>query len=157
MSYRAPAKAPLTDWGRFIVRRRAELAWSATRAFEAVRDGLNLGPKSRSAYLAFEYDREPTEQEAAVFREVFGGEPGPEDRGQIAPSNDLLSELRETNRLLRLLVEQQTRIGDGQLAWGTALAGIAGLVPGLRQIAETPAASTPRSPDANSPAGRAVR
>lgn len=149
MSYRAPTKAPVTAWGRFLVRRRSELDWSATQAFEAVREGLHLSPKSRTAYLPFEFDREPNADEAAVFMAVFGGEPDERDviARPLGPADDvssLVAELRETNALLRQLVEQQARTADGQHEWGTALAQIAGLALKGRVLAGTRSASPSR-------------
>ncbi len=139
VSYRPPGKDPLTNWGRFLVRRRRELDWSATQAFEAVREGLGLGVKSRSAYLPFEYDREPDDAEAAVFRDVFGGEPDEQDR-RGEPTNapdELVKAIRDQTEAINRLIERFDSLASQAIRDGVADA--------MKEAAALQAAATSRS------------
>ena len=74
--YHPPSEEPRGRWARHIHAVRRERNWSATRGFEAVREGLGLSPKSRAAYLPFESgERTPTPKEEAVLAAVYGWPP----------------------------------------------------------------------------------
>lgn len=85
MSYRPPTKMPTSAWARFLHEQHRLRDWSATRGFEELREGLGLGPKSRTAYTDWLLSgrRDPNAAEAAFLREFFGG--GPEDMASVSP------------------------------------------------------------------------
>lgn len=129
MSYRPPSKPPKTDWGRFIVRKRKELDWSATEAFEAVRAGLGLKLKSRSAYLPYEFDRIPNDAQVAVFREIFGGVPDERDAAppvdSPAPTDrqaELIDALHQQTKAINALVSRLDSLASQAIRDGVAQA-----------------------------------
>lgn len=71
--YRPPSTEPKGRWARHIHAFRKAQGWSQTRGFEAVRDGLGLSEKSRSAYIAIDQGlREPKPSEEAALAAVYG-------------------------------------------------------------------------------------
>jgi hypothetical protein len=97
---------------------RRDLDWSQQQAFEALRDGLKLGPKSRASYIAIDMGkRAPTLKEQEFLVDYFGkspddfpDEPGPTERtdvlvaalrGQTDAISALVAELRLTAAIRR--------------------------------------------------------
>lgn len=103
--YRPPSREPQGRWARHIHAKRREWGWSQTRGFEAVREGLGLSPKSRSAYIPIdEGKRLPTPQEEKVLLTVYGVPP--EGEPEPAPASDL-SELAASIRALAQAIQEE--------------------------------------------------
>lgn len=115
MSYRPTGNEPRGEWARFLIRQRQERDWSATQAFEALREGLRLGPKSRAAYLRFETgDRVPDKAEQDFFVTFFGSGPNDKDRAGVAAraseGSDLTAAIREAGALHAAAIDRQTAV-----------------------------------------------
>lgn len=111
------SRPPRGAWARHIQAKRREWGWSQQHAFERLRDGLHLGPKSRASYVKIdEGGRQPTEDEAAYLASVFGW---PEDEAAEPPAqadailtavNALVQELREERAALLAALSEQGRV-----------------------------------------------
>lgn len=153
MAYRPPSHPPLTEWARFIDRVKRERGWSATKAFEEAGPRLGYGPKSRSGYLAFERDREPTAAQAAILAEVFGGWPDARDRADSAPAtnpSELVAALREQTAAIKELVTELQRLAVGQMDLAQNVAVVVGRLEGLGGLPADPSA-TPGQGTADGP------
>ena len=67
---------------------RRDLDWSQQQAFEALRAGLKLGPKSRASYIAIDMGkRAPTLKEMEFLVSYFGKSPEdfPDEPGDAEP------------------------------------------------------------------------
>jgi hypothetical protein len=67
---------------------RRDRDWSQTQAFEALREGLRLGPKSRASYIKIDMGaRVPTLDEGEFLIRFFGRNPDdiPEDDESVDP------------------------------------------------------------------------
>lgn len=98
--YRPPSREPQGRWARHIHAKRREWGWSQTRGFEAVREGLGLGEKSRSAYIPIdEGKRQPTPDEERALIAVYGV---PEEPPEPEPTrDDLAGSIRELAEAIR--------------------------------------------------------
>jgi hypothetical protein len=105
------SRPPKGAWARHIQAKRQEWGWSQQHAFEQLREGLHLGPKSRASYVKIdEGGRQPTADEAAYLASVFGW---PEPEPEAEPSADVgvgalvgaITALVEELRLARLRQE----------------------------------------------------
>lgn len=54
MPYRPPSTPPKGRWAVFLHEERRARDWNQTQAFEALREGLRLGQKSRASYVALD-------------------------------------------------------------------------------------------------------
>lgn len=83
--YRPPSREPRGRWARHIHAKRREWGWSQTRGFEAVREAMGLGPKSRAAYIPIdEGKRPPTPTEEAALLAVYGAPPEESEVPEVA-------------------------------------------------------------------------
>lgn len=106
--YRAPLRAPQGEWARFIHRMRQERDWSSQAAFEALREVLRLGPKSRASYLRLESgERTIRDWEQDALVDYFGQGPSDEDRVEPTPpvDYDLVTALREQTVAIQSLAD----------------------------------------------------
>lgn len=119
--YRPPTYAPPTPWSRYLHDQLRRRDWSYTRAFEELREGLGLAPKSRTAFTDWVLNgkRPPSPREAEFLRSYFGG--GPEDLPEVkeAPPVDPVA----------AAIDRQTKAIEAQTAAFNDLAGA------LRQLA----------------------
>lgn len=109
--YRPPSSAPTGAWARHIHAVRRERGWSQTRGFEKAREnGLPLGERSRSAYIAIDMgERQPTPAEVPALIATYGApSEEPEQIETAAPEGTavlvamfsaFLDELREDRRV----------------------------------------------------------
>lgn len=81
---------------------RKERDWSQSQAFEALREGLRFGPRSRASYRAIDMGtRPPTPSEADFLVRYFGS--SPDDIHDVPEPNDPLVEaIRDLVEELRL-------------------------------------------------------
>jgi transcriptional regulator with XRE-family HTH domain len=124
--YRTHASAPRGRWARWLHRMRKDRGLSQTQAFEALREDLNLGPRSRASYRAIDMgDRPPTPREAEVLVRYFGS--SPDDLPEITEDTETPASLVDaikvqTGALLALVEELRlARVGssdDAELAEG---------------------------------------
>lgn len=137
MSYRPPTKHPRGRWARWLHEMRQTHDWSQTQAFENLRAGLKLGPKSRASYIRLDMgERPPRPGEAQFLVEYFGRSPDEipaipgEDRDPLVAALErqteqleaLVAELRLT-RAEQLVTQEQMqealRLADGLSREGT--------------------------------------
>lgn len=125
--------------------------WSQTQAFEALRDGLDLGPRSRAAYIKLDMgERPPRPREQQFLIEYFGS--GPDDiptigadkdplveaiNGQTEAINALVAELRGWSSNPRLAPYRDAELVDRVLGSGGELG---------RRRARRPAPEAPEAP-----------
>ena len=107
--YRPPSSEPQGRWAKHIHAKRREWGWSQTRGFEAVREGLGLGPKSRAAYITLDQGpRVPTTGEEQALAAVYGYPPevAPEPLEATQTPDSLVTALRAQTAAIRELVEE---------------------------------------------------
>lgn len=76
-------REPRGRWSRFLIRQRELRGWTQREAFERLREGLHLGPESRTSYGNLERDtRQPTPDEAAFLARFYGAEPTDEPEAE---------------------------------------------------------------------------
>lgn len=87
-------------WGSFLLEQRETRGWTQEEAFAALREGLGLGPKSRSSYVQLERgQRQPDARQQEFLTGYYHAIPV--ERPQVAPPdlagaiNALVEELRE--------------------------------------------------------------
>jgi hypothetical protein len=130
VSYRPPATPPRGRWARFLHQMRKEREWSQQQGFEALRDGLHFGPKSRASYIAIDMGhRPPTAGEQDFLIRYFGKSPDdvaelgdPEEVDPVVAAID-----RQTAMLKSVLDALVARSLEPELAkalsaWGMAQA-----------------------------------
>lgn len=67
---------PRGKWGTFLVREREARGWTQETAFDALRSGLGLGPKSRSSYVGLERGSKlPDREQREYLVQFYGAEP----------------------------------------------------------------------------------
>lgn len=126
MTYRPPSATPRGRWAAFLHQQRRERDWSQQQAFEALHEGLGLGPRSRASYVALDMgDRQPKPHEAAFLGSYFGAEPSNED-APPEPTPDLatallalveeLGEMRKERQALATKVEELSAAVDQLVA-----------------------------------------
>ena len=98
MSYRPSVSRPSGPWGPTLDRVRRERDWSQQQAFEALREGLRLGPKSRAAYVSLEAGRVPSPEQHAYLVSQFGE---PEPVAAATTEGDLAGSIRELAEAIR--------------------------------------------------------
>lgn len=109
--YRNPSKQPRTAWAVHIDRYMREHGMSQQGAFEAARQALGLGPKSRAAFLPFLEGREPDTREAEALASVFGW-PDPESDQPAEAEPGLAAALTMlAQELAALRVERRELVG----------------------------------------------
>jgi hypothetical protein len=88
---------------------RRDRDWSQQQAFEALRDGLHFGPKSRASYTAIDMGRRPpTPGEQAFLVKYFGKSPDDApDRPEATETTDPLvcALMRQTEAIEALVAE----------------------------------------------------
>lgn len=111
--YRPPSNEPKGRWAKHIHAVRRERGWSQTRGFEAVREGLGLGPKSRAAYIPLDDGRRaPSASEEAVLADVYGWPPEsptePPERPEsgVTGLDALVAAIAEQTRVMGELVKE---------------------------------------------------
>lgn len=96
---------------------RKDRGWSQQQGFEALRDGLHLGPKSRASYVAVDMGkRKPTSEEARFLVSFFGQSPEdiPDNQDPIETPDAIaavltaVSSLIEEMRLTRIQQNEST-------------------------------------------------
>ena len=105
--YRPPSSEPRGRWAQHLHAERKARNWSQTRAFEELREGLRLSPRSRSAYIAVDMGkRQPTQAEAEYLASVFGWPPDgpPEPLEQAQAPADLIAALMAQTAAINALV-----------------------------------------------------
>lgn len=108
MAYRTTLKEPHTAWARHLDAIRRERDLSATQMFEEAGPALGLGPKSRSAFLRFLEDREPSTAEASALAGLYGWPT--EQSAAPEPAPDLATALHELVTELRAMREERGRL-----------------------------------------------
>lgn len=79
--------------------------WSQTQAFEALRDGLGLGPKSRASYIRLDMgDRAPRPREMQFLVDYFGQ--GPDERPTVEERDPLVLAVEEQTRAIHELIAE---------------------------------------------------
>jgi transcriptional regulator with XRE-family HTH domain len=119
VSYQPPGIGPRGRWARYLRHMRKELGWSQTKAFEALREGLKLGPKSRASYTALESGkRQPRVGEQEFFIRYFGKSPDdlPDDPGDTEPADLLIAALHGQTAAITALVGRLDRLTATQAA-----------------------------------------
>ena len=87
--YRPPSTEPRGKWAIALDKKARELGISQTGVFEQLREGLGLGPKSRSAYLPLHLGvRPPTDAEAKVLADWLGYWPEDVEPGEGGSTGD---------------------------------------------------------------------
>lgn len=115
-------------------------------ADQLVSKGVVLGGDARVSYVRLEKhgtgaDDDLLARIAALYDVETPVPPIPASPADLAA---VITEMQEQNRLLRELILQMTRIGDGQLAWGKALGQIAGKALERLDPARNPGEPSPR-------------
>lgn len=109
VSYRQSATEPKGRWARYLHQMRRELDWSQQQAFETLRDGLQLGPKSRASYVAIDMGkRQPTVGEQQFLVRYFGKSPDdfPDIQEPAEQADPLVAALRGQTAAISALVDQ---------------------------------------------------
>lgn len=146
--YRPPSRPPKTAWARHLdsVRRRED--WSAQEMFEKAAADLGYSPKSRTAFLPYLEDREPTAAAAAVLRRHFGDPPPDAAQPEPEPTpQDVLiaAMLAQTNAITALVEEMRLHRERDQDAARAMLDAAKALVSAQRPPA-TPESKEPAAP-----------
>jgi transcriptional regulator with XRE-family HTH domain len=108
---------PRGRWAWFLQRMRQERGWSQQRAFEELRVGLHLGPKSRASYRAIDIgERLPTPAEQEFFVKYFRKSPDdfPEAVEPTEPADALVEALRSQTEAISALVSGLDVLTVGQ-------------------------------------------
>jgi len=102
---------------------RQDREWSQQQGFEALREGLHLGPKSRASYIAIDMGhRQPTVAEQAFLVSYFGKSP---DDLPISPdpneeSLDLIKALSAQTEAINRLVDRLESLASQAIRDGVA-------------------------------------
>jgi hypothetical protein len=119
---------------------RRDLGWSQQQAFEALREGLHLGPKSRASYIAIDMGKRlPTVGEQEFLIRYFGKSPDdfPDDLGDAEPADLLVDALRGQTDAISALVGRLDRLTAEQAAIAVEMMKALGII-GARVLPETP-------------------
>jgi hypothetical protein len=102
---------------------RKERNWSQQRAFEALREGLGFGPKSRASYAAIDMGkRPPTMGESAFLVSYFGKSPDdlPEVPEPTEPVDALVAALTAQTEAISALVTRLDSLAATAIREGVA-------------------------------------
>lgn len=151
--YRHPTKPPVTAWARHLDQVMRDRAWSQTQFFEAVGPAMGYSPKSRSAVLGLLIDKEPSEAQARVLRDLFG-EPSAELAPITAPAGDPIAlALDRNSAALEAQAVAFTRLAE---SIDRAASGVVGTVSGfddlLRGLLVALGGQAPAAPGDDAPA-----
>lgn len=146
--YRPPSTEPRGKWAIALDKKARDLGISQTGVFEQLREGLGLGPKSRSAYLPLHLGvRPPTDAEAKVLADWLGYWPEDVEPGEvgstgdtsapglselIASLNELVGELRAARQERADLLERVEALETAAKLRGTPGGGGVGVLPAPR-------------------------
>ena len=88
---------------------RKDRDWSQQQGFEALREGLGFGPKSRASYVAIDMGkRPPTTDEAKFLVRYFGKSPDdiPDAIPEAEPNAALVTALQAQVKALESIIEE---------------------------------------------------
>lgn len=134
--YTPPPASPVTAWARHIDAVRRERNLSQTATFRLLGAAVDLLGDSRSAFLPYLVDKQPTEAQAKALAAIIGwppAEPEPVADPLVGEPTDLASALAALTRELAAMRIEVAALQRERAAWQhgvvAAMAEVEGRVP----------------------------